>query len=491
MNEYDIYKDMKARTGGEIYIGVVGPVRTGKSTFIKRFMDLCVIPGIEDVHKKERAIDELPQSAAGKTIMTTEPKFIPSVAAEVEVSPDISVKIRLIDCVGYMVEGATGHIENDKERQVKTPWFDYDIPFTEAAEIGTKKVINEHSTVGVIITSDGSFGELGRENYLEAEERTINELKGLSKPFLVILNSSRPYSDDTKQMAEELMMKYDVPVLPLNCDQLKKEDVNKILKELLESFPVSLISFITPGWVDMLPQTHRIRQELIDEARHILHTYKKMRDITPDIRLNDISCVKMIKTDKINMEDGTVTLLFEVGENEFYGVMSEMTGLDIPDEYILLETLKHLSEKRAEYERFESACFEVERKGYGVVNPTIEDINLTEPELIKHGNKFGIKIKATAPSIHMISASIETEIAPIVGTEEQALDLIKFLNSAGTIDKKTMKDALIFGKSIGYLVEEGIEGKINRMTEECRLKLQETLQKIINESNGGAVFIII
>lgn len=488
---YDVYNDIKARTGGDIYIGVVGPVRTGKSTFIKRFMDLLVIPNIADIHNKERAIDELPQSAAGKTIMTTEPKFIPKEAAQIQLGDDTKVNIRLIDCVGFMVEGAAGHIENDQERLVKTPWYDYDIPFTQAAEIGTQKVINDHSTIGIVVTTDGSFGDLARDNYITAEEKTIGELKKLKKPFIVLLNTNRPYSESSLNLANEISEKYNVNCLPVNCEQLRKEDINHIMSNILSVFPVSEINFFIPKWAEMLPDDHWLKVDLIDSVKELLKRLTLIRDVRNDNMATDSKFVNRFKVDKVEMENGSVKVFVEFDDSYYYNILSDLIGVTIADEYQLINTIRELAGVKKEYGKVSAACYEVRDKGYGVVNPTKEEIMIEEPEIMRHGNKYGVKIRATAPSIHMIKAMIETEIAPIVGSEEQANDLINYIRKNASENPEGIWETNIYGKSIQQLVEDGINTKINKMTDESQMKLQETMQKIINESNGGIICIII
>ncbi|MBE5960260.1 MAG: stage IV sporulation protein A [Lachnospiraceae bacterium] len=491
MDNYNVYKDIKARTNGEIYIGVVGPVRTGKSTFIKRFMDLLVIPNIEDVHSRERAIDELPQSAAGKTVMTTEPKFIPKEAVNIQISDDIELSVRMIDCVGYMVDGAMGHIENDQERLVKTPWFDYEIPFTQAAELGTKKVINDHSTIGIVITADGTFGDLPRESYLVPEQRTIEELKKIGKPFVVLLNSNQPYSDETQAMAEEMSAAYDVMVIPVNCEQLKKDDINRIMSSVLSVFPITEIGFYLPKWAEMLPKDHYLKDEIITAVKGMLKKLNLMKDVTSANCMTDSPHINNFKIDKIMMEDGTVHISVDIDNQYYYEIISEIVGAEVHGEYEFMNMIRELAAKKQEYEKVSNACEEVRYKGYGVVTPHPDEITIASPEIIKHGNKYGVKIKATAPSIHMIQANIQTEIAPIVGSEEQAQDLIRYMKEQTEAGPEGIWDTNIFGKSLGQLVDEGISTKINRINEDSQMKLQETMQKIINDSNGGLICIII
>ena len=489
-SEYNLYRDIQTRTGGEIYLGVVGPVRTGKSTFIKRFMDLCVLPGIEDENARVRARDELPQSAAGKTIMTTEPKFIPKEAVEVRISDDVAVKVRMIDCLGFMVPGSEGHMEDDAERMVKTPWFDYEVPFTQAAELGTKKVITDHSTIGIVVTCDGSFGDIPRDNYIEPEERTIGELKKLGKPFVVLLNSEKPYSEAVTGMAEKMEEKYGVSVLPVNCEQLRKEDITRILEQILYEFPLAKLEFYVPKWVEMLPMDHRIKEEIITHIRELSKDLNTIRDIRPENIRVESEFIDRMKLDQIQTDSGTAKIDVEIDDRYYYELLSELTGSEILGEYELMTLIRELSKMKKEYEKVETAITSVRQKGYGVVMPDQSEITLEEPELIHQGNKFGVKIRSVAPSIHLIRANIETEIAPIVGSEAQAKDLISYLKDSGG-ENESIWSTNIFGKSVEELVEDGIRGKIYQIGDESQVKLQETMQKIVNDSNGGLVCIII
>ena len=488
--EYDLYRDIQIRTGGEIYLGVVGPVRTGKSTFIKRFMDLLVLPYMTDEHAKERAQDELPQSSGGKTITTTEPKFIPKEAAEVTLRGDVPVKVRLIDCVGYMVKGAAGHMEEDEERMVKTPWFDHEIPFTQAAEIGTRKVISDHSTIGIVVTTDGSFGEIPRENYIEAEEKTVQELKKLRKPFVILLNTEKPFSEETGRMASELQDKYGVAVLPVNCEQLKREDIYHILENVLYEFPLSVVEFYLPGWVEMLPVTHPVKAEIVEQAANLVKDMNTIRDVLNSPMEMDSQYIKRCKMDGIHMDEGVARIILEVEEAYYYQMLSELIGDEITSEYQLVSVMRELARMKREYTKVLHALDSVRSKGYGVVTPERDEITLATPEVIRHGNKFGVKIKAESPSIHMIRANIQTEIAPIVGTQDQAEDLIRYITDAGT-DGNGIWETNIFGKTVEQLVRDGIAGKIAMIGDESQMKLQETMQKIVNDSNGGMVCIII
>lgn len=491
MENFHVYRDIEARTGGEIYIGVVGPVRTGKSTFIKRFMETMVLPKLPDGHKKTLTRDELPQSAAGKMIMTTEPKFIPKEAAEIHLEDGIHAKIRLVDCVGFMVDGAVGHEENGEERLVKTPWFDHEIPFTYAAEIGTRKVIRDHSTIGIVITGDGSFGELGRNDYADAEARIIRELKEIGKPFIVLLNSVKPFGEEAKEMAGNMEELYGVTVQPVNCEQLKESDVKMILMNVLKEFPVQKLDFYIPKWMEILPDEHPLKMTAIEHARSILTNVDQMKDMKEEVlRADGNSRVSDIVIRKTEMADGTVSVEILMDYDCYYEVISEYTGIPVKDEYVLFHTLAKLSDMQGEYEKVKHALSQVRAKGYGIVMPDKSEIVLSEPELIKHGNRFGVKIHAQAPSINLIKAQIETEIAPIVGSEQQANDLISYIkNNEATEDG--VWETNIFGKSVEQIVTDGMQTKISQMTEDCQSKLQDTLQKIINDSNGGMICIII
>lgn len=489
-NTYDLYKDIQFRTGGEIYLGIVGPVRTGKSTFIKRFMSQLVLPYMNDIHEKERTRDELPQSAGGKTITTTEPKFIPKEAAHIKLAGEFDVKIRLIDCVGFMIDGASGHLENAEERLVKTPWSTEEIPFTKAAEIGTQKVIKDHSTIGIVVTTDGSFGELERRNYVEAEERTVNELHAIGKPFIVLLNSARPFDDETRDLAKQLEEKYRVSVMPVNCEQLKAEDIDHIMEKVLYEFPLTMIEFYMPKWVDLLPKSSPVKSEIIQTLKDYMKQVTYARDLF--ISQNEIKneYIKNVKLEQINLANGCVNIRLETDDIYYYQMLSDMIGEPIHNEYQLITLMKEMSSMKKEYVKVLHALDSVRYRGYGVIMPERNEIKLDKPELTKQGNKYGVKIKAESPSIHMINARIETEIAPIVGTEEQAKDLISYI---GTNDSSNQGiwETNIFGKTVEQLVFDGISNKISMIDEECQIKLQESMQKIVNDSTGGIVCIII
>ena len=397
MEQFSVYKDIKARTGGEIYLGVVGPVRTGKSTFIKRFMELMVLPEIEDEHSRTQARDELPQSAAGKTIMTTEPKFIPKEAAEVALGDGIDVQVRLIDCVGFMIDGAAGHIENDSERLVKTPWFDYQIPFTKAAEIGTRKVITDHSTIGIVVTTDGTIGDLKRSAYIPAEERTVSELKELGKPFLLLLNSVKPFSDETRQLALELSNKHGVSVLPVNCEQLKKEDILHILEMILKEFPVTQLNFRIPKWLEILPSDHWLKAGVIQAVKDLMGKVTLMKDVGDALAGVVTDVIRGMKADRMDLSDGTVSVDVNVDDHYYYDILSDYVGIPINGEYQLMQQLRSLARMKQEYEKVQNAMTQVRLRGYGVVTPEKSEIILDEPQVIRHGNKYGVRCGLKRP----------------------------------------------------------------------------------------------
>ncbi|MDO5406145.1 MAG: stage IV sporulation protein A [Eubacteriales bacterium] len=509
METYNVYKDIEARTGGEIYLGVVGPVRTGKSTFIKRFMEQLVLPEIEDEHQRSRTRDELPQSSAGKTIMTTEPKFIPKEAARIRPAEGIEARVRLIDCVGFMVEGASGHEENNQERLVKTPWFDEEIPFTRAAEIGTRKVIRDHSTIGIVVTTDGSFGDLRRDAYLDAEETAVRELKAIGKPFIILLNSDRPYSEETVRLAREMQQHYDVTVLPVNCEQLKAEDICRILEQVLREFPVTEIDFFIPKWLEILPSAHWLKEQVVKTIRDLMPRVRHMKDVPADLLrlmegdggtgtaggadspVDGAGVIHSMKADQMNLSDGSIAVSVTLDDGYYYQTLSDFAGIPIEDEYQLMQKLKSLAAMQSEYSKVLNAMNQVRIKGYGVVTPERSEIILDEPTVIRHGNKYGVKMRAEAPSINLIKAHIQTEIAPIVGSEQQAQDLITYMKENARKKEDGIWDTNIFGKSIQQIVEDGIQAKVSQMTEDCQQKLQDALQKIINDSNGGVICIII
>ena len=490
MTNTNIYQNIATRTGGDIYLGIVGPVRTGKSTFIKRFMDLMVLPHMEESDLKKRTVDELPQSAQGKTIMTTEPKFIPKSAAEIMLAEDVPVKIKLIDCVGYLIDGVNGHLEDGSERMVKTPWYDTEIPFAKAAEIGTERVIREHATIGIVITTDGSFTDIPRKNYVPAEEKTIEELKKIGKPFVVLFNTPKPYSRETEKLVSDLNRKYQVSVLPVNCEQLRVEDIQRILQSVLYEFPIAHLEFYLPKWVEMLENSHKVKDAAICEARRILNAADQIKDVANTSLIPEKEEISQLRVEQTDLATGNVRIRMDVDDKYYYENMSELTGVPIHGEYELISLIRELSGKKKDYEAVSAAVDSVRSTGYGVVSPSMNEISIEEPVLMKHGNKYGVRVKASSPSIHMIRANIETEIAPIIGSEEQAKDLVTYIKENQDTAEGLWKTN-IFGKSIGELVEDGIRRKITMMDEESQQKLQDTMQKIVNDSNGGLVCIII
>ncbi len=492
MAEYNIYKDIAERTNGDVYLGVVGPVRTGKSTFIKKFMDLFVIPNIEDLNSKERALDELPQSAGGKTIMTTEPKFIPDDAVKITFDDNAQMKVRMIDCVGYIVDSALGHIENDVPRMVSTPWADEPMPFGDAAEIGTKKVISDHSTIGIIVTTDGSITDIPREDYIEAEKRVAKELKEMGKPFVILLNTKYPERNETEDLRLFLQEEYGAPVVAVNCLELTETEIREIMKQVLMTFPLREVNLDLPKWVDSLDDTHRIKKGIYDSVLSAFCEVSTLSDLKKaEALICDCEFVEYIETENIDLGTGTAHLLVNTPQNLFYDVVQETSGFDIHSEDKLLKLLCEMSAIKSEYDKISVALKEVENKGYGIVTPTIDEMSLEEPEIVKQGSRFGVKLKASAPSIHMIKADIQTEVCPIVGTEKQSEELVRYLLSEFEENPKEIWQSNIFGKSLHELVNEGLHNKLSKMPDEAQIKLQETLQKIINEGSGGLICIIL
>ena len=479
MENFQIYRDIQARTGGDIYIGVVGPVRTGKSTFIRRFMEIAALPQMSE-RKQAEIRDQLPLSGSGKIITTVEPKFIPKEAVSVSLGTEQKVRVRLIDCVGFLVKDAGGNMEDGKERMVRTPWSEKAIPFHEAARIGTQKVIEEHSTIGLVITSDGSFGELPRDNFTEAEEKTIQELKKQHKPFLVLVNSQMPYKEAAQKAVSEIQEKYQVTALSVNCDQLHKEDIAQILEKILYE----------PKWVEMLPADHELKKQLLEQIREKTKHLFQIRDITKEAIQLSGPYVKDSLLEDTGLSDGTVRVRVRIQDKYYYQMLSQMSGTQMESEYELIHTIRDLVHMKEEYVKVRNALEEVRGSGYGVVVPRLDEIEIQEPQVIRQGNKFGVKIKSKSPSIHMIKANIETEIAPIVGTEQQAKDLIQYIEESSQRGE-SIWETNIFGKSVEQLVQDGIRSKIAAISEESQIKLQDTMQKIVNDSKGGLVCIII
>lgn len=492
MPEHSIYKDIAERTGGDIYVGVVGPVRTGKSTFIKRFMESVVLPNIGEGYSKERARDELPQSAAGKTVMTTEPKFIPEEAVPIILDNNAKMNVRMIDCVGYLVPEAMGAVENGQPRMVRTPWREEPMPFAEAAEMGTHKVITEHSTIGMLITTDGSIGEISRESYIDAEERIVRELKELGKPFAVILNSARPESESAQALAYELEEKYGVPVALISCLELDAEDIRHILGLVLEEFPVAQINVHLPEWTTALEESHRIRIALQSSLRHCADGVRKMGDVQKAFEeMCENEYVASIRTDLLDLGTGCADMTLEMKEGLYYSVIGELTGFSVSGECELIALMKELAEIKARYDKIEDALEQVNDKGYGIVMPDVEDLYLEEPQIVKQAGGYGVKLRASAQSIHMIRANIEAEINPMVGTEQQSEDLVRYMLREFEEDPKSIWESNMFGKSLYELVNEGLHTKLDHMPEESRKKLSETLERIINEGSNGLICILL
>ena len=495
-NNRSIYKDISDRTDGEIFIGVAGPVRSGKSTFIRKFMESAVLPGIKNEKDRTRAADELPQSAGGRTVMTTEPKFIPDEAVEVTFGEGNTAKVKLIDCVGYVIPDIIGDTENGQIRMVNTPWNDKPIPFNEAAEIGTRKVIAEHSTVGIIVTSDGSVGEIPRENYIEAESRTVRELQELGKPFVIVVNSASPHTPAAEALALELEGKYAAPVALLNCQELDSADVGEIMKLLITEFPIKEIKVSLPCWTAALENGHPIRRSISDMLKSSLSDVTRMGDVKRMRKaLADSLCASLgggeCHAREVNMGNGKASLSVELSRGLFYKTLNELSGLEIGDEADIIASLTSLSGAKKEYDRFASAVRDAADKGYGIVMPDMDDLTLAEPEIVKHSGGYGVKLRATAPSIHMIKAQIETELSPIVGTEEQSEELVRSLLSEFEEDPHSIWNTNLFGKSIYELVNDGLHAKLEHMPEDARERFGETLSKVINEGASGLICILL
>lgn len=487
-----IYNSIASRTNGDIYIGVVGPVRTGKSTLIKKLMDVMVIPNITDESKKERARDELPQSSSGKTIMTTEPKFIPEQAVELTVDGSVRFGMRLIDCVGYIVPGSLGYIENEQPRMVKTPWFEKEIPFNMAAEIGTKKVIDEHSTVGLVVTTDGSIGEIPRENYEQAESRVINELKQIRKPFVVLVNSRNPDSEECCEAVREIEEKYNVPVLGVNCLEMQESQITSILTKLLYEFPIKQLKVDFPRWISALEPSHKLRRELYGAISENAVKLKKVRDsVSFGEAMQKMENTLKCEVADVDLSCGAVLVKIDMKQSLFFDVLSEKCKMQIENEQQLMKQLTELCAAKKDFERFRSALDEVEATGYGIVMPSMQELTLEEPEIMRQGGRYGVRLKASAPSIHMMKADITTEVAPIVGTESQSEELIMYLLKEFEEDPSKIWESNIFGKSLNSLVNEGLHNKLYKMPQDARMKLQQTLERVINEGCSGLICIIL
>lgn len=492
MEKFDIYKDISERTDGDIYVGVVGPVRTGKSTFIKRFMELLVLPNIENRYEKERAKDELPLSGSGKTIMTTEPKFVPNEAIELTLKDNVRFKVRMVDCVGYLVKGALGHEEDSIPRMVTTPWYEKEIPFEEAAEIGTKKVITDHSTIGIVLTTDGSITDIDRSNYIKAEERVINELKELEKPFIILLNSKHPNLDSTIALRESLEEKYEVAVIAVDCLNMETNDIEKIFEKILFEFPVKEININLPGWMEGLGRDHWIKSSILDSLKESVQTLQKLSEVSSSIEsLNELDIIEKTKINEIKLGEGIADIDIILEDNLFYNVLEDMTGYTIEGDYQLLGLISKLSEAKYEYSKIEAALNDAKEIGYGLVNPGLEELELAEPEIYKQGNRFGVKLRAKAPSLHLIRADITTEVSPLIGTEKQSEELVKYFISEFEENPSKIWQSNLFGKSLYDLVNEQLQVKLNAMPEDARAKMRRTLERIINDGGGALICIII
>ena len=488
----DIYSSIAERTGGDIYIGVVGPVRTGKSTFIKRFMESLVIPNIKSEFVRERALDELPQSAAGKTIMTTEPKFIPEEAVEISLGNGATFNVRLIDCVGYIVPSAVGYIENEQPRMVMTSWFDEEIPFNMAAEIGTQKVITDHSTIGLVVTTDGSISDIPRNEYEECEERVIRELRSIGKPFIVVLNTATPNSAETKALAAELSDRYDAKVIPVNCLDLDENNICEMIREILYSFPVKEINIRTSRWINTLEKGHWLKSEILDCIREAAKDVKLVREASLTAEaIAECPHILSASVSSIDLGKGSVTISADLDSSLFYKILGEATGIELESESDLMPLLMELNDIRRKYERIAPALEEVEATGYGIVMPELEELSLEEPKIIKQGGKYGVRLKASAPSIHLMKANINTTVSPIVGTERQSEELVMYLLDGFNDDPKKIWESNIFGKSLHELVNEGLHKKLYKMPVDARMKLQETLERVINDGCSGLICFIL
>ncbi len=491
MESFNVYKDIQDRTGGEIYVGVVGPVRTGKSTFIKKFMDTVVIPNIPDGMQRERAIDELPQSAAGRTIMTTEPKFIPEQAVTVDLDSDASCSVRMIDCVGYIVPSAIGYIEEDQPRMVRTPWFEEPIPFNMAAELGTKKVITEHSTIGLVVTTDGSISDIPREEYEEAEERVIEELEQCGRPYVVLLNCVDPTLPSVKDLADRLCEKYSVPVLPLNCVDVTEQDIKDVIANLLYQFPVREVELDIPGWVAALEPSHWLLSSLMDSVKSSCQI-SRMRDVKSMLKgVEGCEFVRDVIPSSIDLGSGRSRAEISMDQSLFYRILSEKTELDIKDESELMGQLIEMTSIKKKFQKLRQAYDDVLETGYGIVMPDVEELTLEEPQILKQNGKYGIRLKATAPSIHMMRTQINTEITPIVGSEQHSEELVMYLLKEFEENPVKIWESNIFGKSLHSLVNEGMHNKLYRMPADAREKVRETIERIINDGCSGLLCIIL
>lgn len=492
MEKVDIFKDIAERTGGDVYLGVVGPVRTGKSTFIKKFMELVVLPNIENEADKARAQDELPQSAAGRQIMTTEPKFVPNNAIQVHVDEGLDVNVRLVDCVGYAVPGAKGYEDEDGPRMINTPWYGESIPFQEASEIGTRKVIQEHSTLGVVLTTDGSIGEIPRSDYIESEERVVEELKEVGKPFIMIVNSAHPHHSETEGMRQELSEKYDIPVLAQSVENMTEHDIYNVLREALYEFPVLEVNVNLPSWVMVLQEDHWLRQSYEEAVKDTVKDIKRLRDVDRVVgQFGEFDFIDRAQLAGIEMGQGVAEIDLYAPDDLYDQILKEVVGVEIRGKDHLLQLMQEFAHAKAEYDQVDEALQMVKQTGYGIAAPALTDMSLDEPEIIRQGSRFGVRLKAVAPSIHMIKVDVESEFAPIIGTEQQSEELVRYLMQDFEEDPLSIWNSNIFGRSLNSIVREGISGKLSMMPENARYKLKETLERIINEGSGGLIAIIL
>ena len=487
-----IYQDMAMRTGNSIYIGVVGPVRTGKSTFIKRFMEQQVLPNMENTYRRERARDELPQSGSGRAIMTAEPKFVPEEPVEMRLGDGAVYSVRLIDCVGYMIPGAVGQYEDLSPRMVMTPWYDHAIPMPEAAEMGTRKVITEHSTVGIVVTTDGTVTDFPREEYLEAEERVIRELQEIGKPFVVLVNSTDPQSSHCRAVAEEIRHRYHVSCLCVDCRELNAEDLDMMMQELLYAFPLQELQIFLPPWVTALAANHPIKEGIFHAVKENSPQILQIRDVKPYLeQLGSEGNISGVVCREINLGKGSAAVTLEVPRTLFYETLSQETGLSVADDGDLMEQIVQLADIKQAYDRIQPALQAVQETGYGIIMPGIEQLNLEDPEIVRQGGRFGIRMKASAPSVHLIHADIETTVSPIVGNEKQSEDMVNYLMQAYEGDTAKLWQANLFGRSFHEIVSDDLQAKITRLPEESRKKLREALERMINEGSGGLICIIL
>lgn len=492
MENYCLYEDIAKRTGGDIYVGVVGPVRCGKSTFITQFMQNLVVPNIMDKNSKERTIDELPQSADGKTIMTTQPRFIPNEAVKINIDEKVEMKVRMIDCVGYLIDGALGHVEGEKPRLVKTPWTQDELPFEEAAELGTKKVIEDHSTIGIVLTTDGTITDIPRSSYIGAEERVVAELKAQNKPFVIVLNTKKPNAEETKKLAKSLYAKYAVPVITKDVLKLDTKDIDDIFEKILLEFPIKSLKVNMPKWLQVLPFDHPIISSVIGEVTKFGENASKIGQIDrTNVAFLESDEFEPLVVSSIKMGEGKIYFDITPKPQLFYKVLSQQCGMEIEDDFHLIAYIKQLAFAKAEYDKIKVALEEVKEKGYGVVMPRIEDMSLEDPQIIKQGSKFGVKLKASAPSLHIMSVDIQTEVNPIVGSQAQSEELVKYMMEEFENNPQAIWETNMFGKSLSSLVNEGINSKITTMPVEAQRKMRKTLGRIINEGKGGIICILL